>query len=144
MGGGTGSGAAPVVASTAREMGILTVGIVTTPFSFEGRQRKGQVRRAQGEVVGVVWHVVAQLVHERDCASCWELCNMMAAVCAPWQQQQQQHPPCPEVSWSCTAAVTALSVVSALDSCSNSDAMLCRALLRHTMLCTVLRDVVRH
>lgn len=79
MGGGTGSGAAPVVASTAREMGILTVGIVTTPFSFEGRQRKGQVRRAQGEVVGVIGHVVAQLVHERDCASCWELCNMMAA-----------------------------------------------------------------
>lgn len=44
MGGGTGSGAAPVVANTAREMGILTVGIVTTPFSFEGRQRKSQVR----------------------------------------------------------------------------------------------------
>jgi hypothetical protein len=44
MGGGTGSGAAPVVASTAREMGILTVGIVTTPFTFEGRQRKSQVR----------------------------------------------------------------------------------------------------
>lgn len=43
MGGGTGSGAAPVVASIAREMGILTVGIVTTPFSFEGRQRKTQV-----------------------------------------------------------------------------------------------------
>ncbi len=39
MGGGTGTGAAPVVAKIAREMGILTVGIVTTPFSFEGRQR---------------------------------------------------------------------------------------------------------
>jgi hypothetical protein len=48
MGGGTGSGAAPVVASTAREMGILTVGIVTTPFSFEGRQRKSQVGGQQG------------------------------------------------------------------------------------------------
>lgn len=46
MGGGTGSGAAPVVASTAREMGILTVGIVTTPFSFEGRQRKSQAAMA--------------------------------------------------------------------------------------------------
>jgi cell division protein FtsZ len=46
MGGGTGSGAAPVVASTAREMGILTVGIVTTPFSFEGRQRKSQVSQS--------------------------------------------------------------------------------------------------
>lgn len=43
MGGGTGSGAAPVVAATARALGILTVGIVTTPFSFEGRLRTQQV-----------------------------------------------------------------------------------------------------
>ena len=42
MGGGTGSGAAPVIAEVAREMGILTVGIVTVPFSFEGRRRKAQ------------------------------------------------------------------------------------------------------
>lgn len=42
MGGGTGTGAAPVIAQTAREMGILTVGIVTIPFSFEGRRRKQQ------------------------------------------------------------------------------------------------------
>ncbi|MCS6982752.1 MAG: cell division protein FtsZ [Candidatus Absconditabacterales bacterium] len=40
MGGGTGTGAAPVVASIAREMGILTVGIVTKPFSFEGKKRE--------------------------------------------------------------------------------------------------------
>lgn len=39
MGGGTGTGGAPVVAKLAREMGILTVGIVTTPFSFEGRRK---------------------------------------------------------------------------------------------------------
>jgi cell division protein FtsZ len=39
MGGGTGTGAAPVVARIAREMGILTVGIVTTPFWFEGKSR---------------------------------------------------------------------------------------------------------
>lgn len=39
MGGGTGTGAAPVIASVARELGILTVGIVTLPFSFEGRKR---------------------------------------------------------------------------------------------------------
>ena len=37
MGGGTGTGAAPVVAKVAKEMGILTIGIVTKPFSFEGR-----------------------------------------------------------------------------------------------------------
>lgn len=42
MGGGTGTGAAPVIAQTAREMDILTVGIVTIPFSFEGRKRKIQ------------------------------------------------------------------------------------------------------
>lgn len=40
MGGGTGTGAAPVVAEIAREMGILTVGIVTKPFMFEGKARK--------------------------------------------------------------------------------------------------------
>ncbi len=39
MGGGTGTGAAPVIAKLAKKMGILTVGIVTTPFSFEGTQR---------------------------------------------------------------------------------------------------------
>ena len=42
MGGGTGTGAAPVIAQTARELGILTVGIVTIPFGFEGRKRKIQ------------------------------------------------------------------------------------------------------
>jgi len=41
MGGGTGTGAAPVVARIAREMGVLTVGIVTTPFWFEGKNRYG-------------------------------------------------------------------------------------------------------
>lgn len=39
MGGGTGTGAAPVIAKLAKEMGILTVGVVTTPFSFEGKKR---------------------------------------------------------------------------------------------------------
>jgi cell division protein FtsZ len=39
MGGGTGTGAAPVIASIARELGCLTIGIVTKPFSFEGRRR---------------------------------------------------------------------------------------------------------
>src|SRR3712207_7235987 len=39
MGGGTGTGAAPVVAEIAKSMGILTVGVVTKPFPFEGRKR---------------------------------------------------------------------------------------------------------
>ncbi|KAK1412780.1 hypothetical protein QVD17_34282 [Tagetes erecta] len=44
MGGGTGTGGAPVIAGVAKSMGILTVGIVTTPFSFEGRRRAVQAQ----------------------------------------------------------------------------------------------------
>ena len=40
MGGGTGTGAAPIVAATARELGILTIGVVTKPFTFEGKKRQ--------------------------------------------------------------------------------------------------------
>lgn len=42
MGGGTGTGAAPVIAQVAKELGILTVGIVTLPFEFEGKKRRSQ------------------------------------------------------------------------------------------------------
>ena len=42
MGGGTGTGAAPIIAKAAKDMGILTVGVVTKPFSFEGPRRKKQ------------------------------------------------------------------------------------------------------
>lgn len=42
MGGGTGTGAAPIIAQVARELGALTVGVVTKPFSFEGKRRKQQ------------------------------------------------------------------------------------------------------
>lgn len=44
MGGGTGTGAAPIIAGVAKSLGILTVGIVTTPFSFEGRRRAVQAQ----------------------------------------------------------------------------------------------------
>ena len=54
MGGGTGSGAAPVVAAAARAAGVLTVAIVTTPFSFEGRQRAAQAREAIEALRGAV------------------------------------------------------------------------------------------
>ena len=50
MGGGTGTGAAPVVARAAHEMGILTVGIVTKPFSFEGIKRYKQAEAGIGEL----------------------------------------------------------------------------------------------
>jgi cell division protein FtsZ len=50
MGGGTGTGAAPIIASVAKEMGILTVGIVTIPFSFEGRKRRMQAESGLQEL----------------------------------------------------------------------------------------------
>ncbi|HIY22245.1 MAG TPA: cell division protein FtsZ [Candidatus Flavonifractor merdigallinarum] len=45
MGGGTGTGAAPIVADIAKEMGLLTVGVVTKPFNFEGRRRMSQAEK---------------------------------------------------------------------------------------------------
>lgn len=45
MGGGTGTGAAPIVASAAKELGILTIGVVTKPFTFEGKKRLSQAER---------------------------------------------------------------------------------------------------
>merc|ERR1740130_512692 len=50
MGGGTGSGAAPVVAEVAKDMGALTVGVVTKPFGFEGRKRMQQANDAIAEL----------------------------------------------------------------------------------------------
>ena len=49
MGGGTGTGASPIIAKAAREMDILTVGIITTPFSFEGKRRKMQAEEGLEE-----------------------------------------------------------------------------------------------
>lgn len=63
MGGGTGTGAAPVVAEIARELDILTVGIVTLPFSFEGKRRQQQ---AQLGIEELRKHVDALLVISND------------------------------------------------------------------------------
>jgi cell division protein FtsZ len=51
LGGGTGTGAAPVIASLASEMGILTVGVVTRPFGFEGKRRLAQAERGLKELL---------------------------------------------------------------------------------------------
>jgi cell division protein FtsZ len=59
MGGGTGTGAAPVVAEVAKNMGILTVGVVTKPFEFEGRVR---MRNAEKGIENLREHVDALLV----------------------------------------------------------------------------------
>jgi cell division protein FtsZ len=50
MGGGTGTGAAPLVAEIARDMGALTIGVVTKPFSFEGRKRERQAMQGLAEL----------------------------------------------------------------------------------------------
>lgn len=54
MGGGTGTGAAPIVASAAKEMGILTIGVVTKPFTFEGKKRLAQAERGIESLKGKV------------------------------------------------------------------------------------------
>lgn len=59
MGGGTGTGAAPIVAEVAKNMGILTVGVVTKPFEFEGRVR---MRNAEKGIANLREHVDALLV----------------------------------------------------------------------------------
>jgi cell division protein FtsZ len=54
LGGGTGTGAAPIVAAVAKELGILTVAVVTKPFTFEGRKRAQQAEQGVAELRGVV------------------------------------------------------------------------------------------
>ena len=54
MGGGTGTGAAPIVAKIAKDMGILTVGVVTTPFGFEGKRRMTQAQDGINELAQYV------------------------------------------------------------------------------------------
>jgi cell division protein FtsZ len=63
MGGGTGTGAAPIIAKTAQEMDILTVGIVTLPFTFEGRRRSTQ---GQGGLEELKKHVDTLIIISND------------------------------------------------------------------------------
>src|SRR5690242_17374867 len=58
LGGGTGSGAAPVVASLASELGALSVAVVTKPFAFEGKRRMMQAEQALQELIGAVDTVI--------------------------------------------------------------------------------------
>jgi cell division protein FtsZ len=59
LGGGTGTGAAPVVASLAKELGALTVAVVTKPFGFEGTKRRKQADQGLAELASVVDTVIA-------------------------------------------------------------------------------------
>jgi cell division protein FtsZ len=63
MGGGTGTGGAPVVAKVCRDLGILTVGIVTTPFAYEGRKR---MKQAQEGIDSMREHVDTILIISND------------------------------------------------------------------------------
>jgi len=63
MGGGTGTGAAPIIAAVAKEMGILTVGIVTKPFGFEGKHRMDQ---AEAGIAELAQHVDSLVVIPND------------------------------------------------------------------------------
>ena len=56
LGGGTGTGAAPIVASLASELGALTVAVVTKPFTFEGRRRQMQAEEGMRELQGAGGH----------------------------------------------------------------------------------------
>src|SRR5215831_6847046 len=58
LGGGTGSGSAPVVANLASELGALTVAVVTKPFAFEGKRRMEQAEQALAELIGSVDTVI--------------------------------------------------------------------------------------
>ena len=59
LGGGTGAGAAPVVASLAKELDALTVAVVTKPFTFEGPRRRRQAEKSLAELAGTVDTVIA-------------------------------------------------------------------------------------
>jgi cell division protein FtsZ len=59
LGGGTGTGAAPIVASLAKELGALTVAVVTKPFGFEGRRRMKQADAGLGDLASTVDTVIA-------------------------------------------------------------------------------------
>lgn len=63
MGGGTGSGAAPIVAECAKEAGALTVGVVTKPFGFEGKRR---LQQAQKAILEMKDHVDTLIVVSND------------------------------------------------------------------------------
>ena len=63
MGGGTGTGGAPIISKVCRELGILTVGIVTTPFAYEGRKR---LKQAQDGIAAMREHVDTILIISND------------------------------------------------------------------------------
>ncbi len=83
LGGGTGSGAAPIIAEVAKDFGILTIGVVTLPFSFEGAQRKRIAQSSQRrlkEKVDTLFVIpndklLGQIDEQTTCLSAFWLCD---------------------------------------------------------------------
>jgi len=98
LGGGTGTGSAPVVASLARDLGILTVAVVTKPFTFEGRKRMLQAEAG----VDALRSVVDTLISRR--------CSRRSAWPTPCSSRRCRASP---TSSSCPASSTSTSPMSA-------------------------------
>ncbi|MCX6712465.1 MAG: cell division protein FtsZ, partial [Candidatus Vogelbacteria bacterium] len=83
LGGGTGTGAAPVVAKVAKDLGALTIGVVTRPFYFEGKQRKSIAERGLEEVRKEVDAIItipndrllSLISHDTTCTSAFAMCD---------------------------------------------------------------------
>ena len=96
LGGGTGSGAAPVVANLASELGALTVAVVTKPFAFEGKRRMQQAEQALTELIGCVDTVIV-IPNERlmECVehgtSFFEAFRIADDILAPGRAGHQRH-----------------------------------------------------
>ena len=86
LGGGTGTGAAPIVASLAKDLGILTVAVVTKPFTFEGRKRMLQAEAGMAELRAVVDTLIA--IPTSGCSPWW----IAARRC--WRRSRSPTPCC--------------------------------------------------
>ncbi|MEM5872403.1 MAG: cell division protein FtsZ [Candidatus Aenigmatarchaeota archaeon] len=82
LGGGTGTGASPVIADIAKKMGLLTVGVVTLPFSMEGKQRMENARRGLNELQKVVDTLIVipndkllEIVPDVSIVSAFKICD---------------------------------------------------------------------
>ena len=81
MGGGTGTGAAPVIARTARELGILTIGVVTKPFHFEGQRR---MRFAEAGIAELLKAVDTRWSSQTRICSGWPTRRLHSPMPLPW------------------------------------------------------------
>ena len=81
MGGGTGTGAAPVIAKVAQEMGILTVGVVTKPFHFEGQRR---MRTAEGGIAELHNASIRCSSFPIRICSAWRMRRRRLPMPSPW------------------------------------------------------------